>query len=267
MNALHDPVEPVAGSEPQVVPVEAQLDSLPLFIHRLIFPAIVSLSISVGLWIPWFYNWSGSDQSKSPPIVGIVLMGWVALSGITLLSVPFLPGDTRPPVARQTIFPFAMRTMAEIFGVMVICTLMFQTAAAIPIGVIAFLYPLGCAVYRAIRSPELRWRIIAVYSCLYGPFTWICTNADFLNSIKRGQTQLLWMLPGIPAMLISFFVRSPSDREGILSTVVSITVTGIAVLVGLKAVQKGRRTAIAYQIVLLAIMVLSSFGLYALFRA
>lgn len=232
---------------------------------RSVFPMLVGHSLSMGWWIPWFYNWSGSDQSISPPIVEYVFGGLSVACAVSVLALPVLPKLQRvDPVRNPLIQPFGFRIVLIIVAAIVAGMFAYRDTTLIAIGVVTFIYPIVCALRLGIASASVRWRLISLYSCMYLPFAWIFGNDVFQGAVKQGSLTFAPILAGAPALLCALFIRPQQNPWGIL---IAIAVAGLEVLVGLWIIQLGARRAIAYQVVLLAVSVVTSFGFYALLRA
>ena len=240
---------------------------LRVFVHSL-FPLMICASLSLGWWVPAFYDWSGDDQSRSPPIVGYVLTGFLIACLLSLVALPLLPKVERmDPVHSPLIRPFGFRGILFVVVAMTAGLLVFDDATIVLIGVAAVLYPLVCAVKLGLMSRSLRWRIMSLYSCLYLPFVWICAEDTVQNQFKQGAWTFLPLLAGAPALLVSLIIRQLAGRHNELMLMVGVTVVGLEILAGLWIVQLGARRAAAYQILLLAVSVITSYGFLGMLRA
>lgn len=236
-------------------------------VHSL-FPLLICTSLSLGWWVPTFYNWSGDNQSRSPPIVGYVMNGFILACVLSIFSLPLLPKlDRIEPGRNPLIRPFGLRTGQIIAAAGVAGVFTVRDATFAILGIVSFLYPLLCAIKLGMASPSQRWRIISLYSSLYLPFVWIFENDVFQGAVKQGSVSFLPLLAGAPALLCSLLVGKITGDHNVLTGMIAVAVVGLEVVVGLWINQLGARRAAAYQITLLAVSVVTSYGLLALLRA
>lgn len=235
---------------------------------RSIFPLLVCASLSAGWWIPVLYNWSGANQSYSPPIVGYVFHGFLIATAASLLAIPLLPKVERvEPVRNPVIQPFGFRVIAIILLMMELGLFLDRDAALVVIGMTSFFYPILCAIKLGILSPSIRWRIVSLYSCMYLPFAWVGGNENLLGAIKQGSLIVLPFIAGAPALLCYVYLDNFVGRAHGIGLSIAVIVAGLEILVGLWIIQLGARRALAYQMLLLAVSIVMSFCMYAMVRA
>lgn len=240
---------------------------------RSLFPLLICSSLSFGWWVPAFYDWSGDNQSRSPAIVGYAFKGFAVACFLTIVALPLFPRLRRTdPVLNPLIWPCGrgatgVSLLAGIFVAVAAGLSAFRDATFALIGFGAFLYPLLCAVRIGLCSPSLRWRIASLYSCLYLPFIWLIANDVVQGIIKQGSWRFLPLLPGAPAMLASLLISQITGRHDFLMSITSVIFVGLEIILGLWINQLGARRAAAYQLLLLAISVFTSYALLAMLRA
>lgn len=240
---------------------------------RALFPLMACSALSIGLKVRWLYDLSGADQSRTPAVVRYAFFGFLAACGLSILGLLFLPRLTRKDPIRSPFFRtgiFALDVVI-LLGI-VVGAVAFRQFAMIILGVVAFVYPVFCALKLAVVSKSVRWRVMSLYACLYLPFVWLFTNDVFRNAIKQGSWIFVPIVTGAPSLAIcyftSFLLFSPALHPGVvLTSVIPTVVTGLEIMVGLWVIQLGARRALAYLIVMYAISIITSFLLHALVRA
>jgi hypothetical protein len=272
MNPSHSDLDSSRNSGNRQQPLVAVTDGFLSTFVRGVFPLLVCVSLSLGFQVPLFYNWSGTQQSDAPPIVGYAFAGFLIACCVSLLVLPLLPELKREaPVCSPLIRPPRFVIAVIIPGMMIVGLVSYRDAIMFIIGATSFIYPLLCAVQLGMTSRLLRWRIVSLYSCLYLPFIWVFTNDVFQGALKQGFLRgLLGFLPflaGAPALLCSLFLGRFIGQQQAFAMLSAVVVAGLEVLLGLWIIQLGARRAIAYLVLLLAVSVITSFGFHALLRA
>jgi hypothetical protein len=233
-----------------------------------LFPLLVCASLSLGWWVPLFYDWSGANQSYEPPIVKYVFLGFLIVFAAAVLALPLLPRLNRvEPVRNPLVHLFGVRVGLILLAIAAAGCFFYRDATVMTLGMAMFFYPILCAIKLAIVSASLRWRIASLYSCLYLPFVWIFRDHIFQDSLKRGSLEFVPLMAGAPALLCSVYIGRIVGHHSAPAVASGIFIAGLEALIGLWIIQLGARRAVGYQLVLLAVTVLMSFGLHALMRA
>ena len=144
-----------------------------------VFPVLAAISLLVGLSIPAFYDWTGSDQSRPSPIVNQTAAGLLVVGILICAALPWLPLAKDPvTVAGVKKFQFKLRTMLIVTAVIAAILAIFPKASLLLLGNGV----LGLAVANAgwcwIVLRHLRWRIISLFACMYFPFAWLVRFDD-----------------------------------------------------------------------------------------
>jgi hypothetical protein len=228
-----------------------------------IFPLLIAVSFVVGWLVPRYYDWTGSDQSRTSPLVGQTALGLVIGAIIIWVALPWVPvADELPGNDRSVRFRFTSRTLFLITAV-IACSI----AAAIKFPMLvsggwcalAFCY----VVWFWIRSRRHRWQTSALLACMWLPFVWIITYDELKNIFPA----ILWLVPGMPAFFPSALVGSWLAQSGPDVLWPAVLVTGVEMAVGIWIIRLGPRHTIAYLVFVLLMSMIGSFGLNALVRA
>ena len=265
MNPIHPKSQAHQNSDDHTRPAIARTDGFWTTVVRCVFPLLVCASLSLGFQIPWFYDWSGAQQSHTPPIVGYVFAGFLIACCASLLALPLLPKlPHEDPIRNPLIQVFRYPQVAIIAAIIIVWPLFYSNLALALIAA-AFLYPVVCAVNLGMICPSVRSPIASLYSCLYLPFIWVFANDVVQGAIKQGSFEIVSIILGAPALLCSLSIgRCFGQQHGMEP--IGIVIVSMEVFLGLYLIQVGARRAIAYLIMLQALSVTSSCLLLALLR-
>jgi hypothetical protein len=196
MNPSHSDLDSSRNSGNRQQPLVAVTDGFLSTFVRGVFPLLVCVSLSLGFQVPLFYNWSGTQQSDAPPIVGYAFAGFLIACCVSLLVLPLLPELKREaPVCSPLIRPPRFVIAVIIPGMMIVGLVSYRDAIMFIIGATSFIYPLLCAVQLGMTSRLLRWRIV-------------CPQAGFLTWFIR-----LSAIPRRSARSVVFAVPRPIYRS------------------------------------------------------
>ena len=221
----------------------------------------IVLSFAIGCSIPAFYEWSGADQSRSPPVLGYTALALVSLGASVCLALPWLPAASAGSVAPSTTIRFNIRTLLIATAA---CALVLAALMKFPLVVSGALYlvALFSAIWIAIVVVERRGQTIALLATLYLPFSWIITTAAEWHI---SPTTLLLSM-GLPALLPTLLIGSWTGHPAHSISWLSLLLTSLALLNGIFIIRIGPRLVIAYLVLILLVATFGSFVLNALVR-
>lgn len=244
-------------TQPQVNVMECLASSV-----NFVLGTLIAASLVVGCLIPSFYEWTGSNQSHSPPIVS---QTGAALLGIAVVIWCLLPWmrwtDHQPPPvsspSRYTIRTLLLAT--ALIATYIASRAHFPLMASGILGAVTLCY----AIRFAYQHPTYRWATVTLLSCLWLPFAW--------TILPRGTEGILLMnpaigsgMPGIfPSLLVAFGLNQGPDNSLWLAALI----TCIEVLIGIWIIPLGPRRMIAYLVLVLLLSTVGSFALNSLVRA
>jgi hypothetical protein len=183
-------------------------------------------------------------------------------------TLPILPRLERVDTLRNPLFrPFGNGVLGILLAIVTAGMFVFRDATLVTIGIASIVYSLVCAIRLVQVSPSIRWRIASLFACLYLPFVWICQNDVIQGAVKQGYWSLLPMLFAAPALFPSIFIGNIAGHQSMITAMSALIIVSVEVLVGLWINQLGARRALAYQIVILTLTILSSFASLCLLRA
>lgn len=224
---------------------------------------LIALSLLAGCLVPWFYEWTGSDQSRMSPSVGWTAIALCAVAGGVCAALPWTPiaapapsSDARPRF-RFTVKMLLIVTAAV--AVIVATGVRFPWVASGLLAVLAY----GYAAWVGGRSRACRWPIVALVACLQLPFAWVC----FYDELEQILPAILWIAAGAPmlfpaAVLGGLFGQGMNDAPWL-----AVLLTAVELSLGVWLIQRGPRRGIAYLVLVLLASTFGSFVLNALVRA
>ncbi|QDV44701.1 hypothetical protein Enr13x_45690 [Stieleria neptunia] len=227
-----------------------------------IFPLLIAASLIVGWFIPAFYDWTGSDQSRPSPLIGPFAIGMLVSVTLFCLALPWLPA---PPPAHPNGGTVRTRfTIRTALIVTAIVAALIATAMKFPLvtsgGVYAIVW---CwVVWTLLRFRHYRLPTAALLACLYCPFAWIAS----WNGLSGILEALFGMAVGLPAFFITLFAGRWMGQHFDALTWLSMLLTALELAAGLWVIRQGPKLTIAYCLWVLLISVAGSFVLNALVR-
>lgn len=228
-----------------------------------VFLLFAVTSIVVGWFIPAFYDWTGSNQSNSPPIVNQTVIGLPAIAFVICLALPWLPVGNDPPATYEgDKFQFNIRTILLITAASAALMTLFPKSILLVLGTGLYATALLYVVQCWIAFRPLRWRMISLLACMYLPFVWIISSDLFFQA----GYQLLLLVSGLPMLMpmlfISSLVRQHPDQMAWLSSILA----SAELMAGMWTIRRGKRWAIAFQLWALMLSTFGSFILNTLMR-
>jgi hypothetical protein len=228
----------------------------------LIFPLLIAVSFLAGWFIPHYYDWTGSDQSRSSPLVGQTALGLIVGAIMIWAALPWLPvADDVSRPAQSFRVRFTTRTMFLMTAAVAVVIVTFTKFPLVASGVLcafAFCY----LVWFWFRFGQNRWQTTALLACMWLPFIWVVAWDELDYS-----SEILWLFAGMPAMfpavmIGSLFGQNPNDALWL-----AVLLTGAEMTVGAWIIRLGPRRTIAYLVFVLLMSTFGSLGLHALMRA
>ncbi|MEO8270389.1 MAG: hypothetical protein ABI557_11765, partial [Aureliella sp.] len=168
-----------------------------------IYLLFIALSFIVGCSIPAFYDWSGADQSRSPPVLAYTALGMLACGISLCLALPWLPLSDQP-----TLNNWAKRLRFNLRGLLIVTSavaLFIAAAMRFPLAISGTLYlvTIFFVVKFATDDAAIRWQTAAVLTTHYLPFSWIATGNFGLNISFALLASSLGLPFLIPTLLVS----------------------------------------------------------------
>ena len=228
----------------------------------LIFPLLIAVSFLVGWFIPRYYDWTDSDQSRSSPLVGQTALGLIVGSIVIWAVLPWVPvAEAVSGAAQSARVRFttrAMFLMTAVVAVVIVTFTKFPLVASGGLCAFAFCY----VVWFWSRFRQNRFQTTALLACMWLPFVWIIAWDELDN-----LSEILWIAAGIPALFPALFIGSLFGQNPHEAMWLAVLLTGAEMAVGTWIIRLGLRRTIAYVVFVFLMSTFGSFVLHALMRA
>jgi hypothetical protein len=228
-----------------------------------IFPLLIAASFLVGWFIPAFYDWTGSDQSRPSPLIGKTALGLIV--GVIVVSavLPWLPITNAAKGTDQAVrVRFKIRTMLVTTAAVAVVIAALIKLPMVVSGILcgsAFCYVVRFWIlYRHYRLPTA-----ALLACMCLPFVWIIAYDEFDNIFPA----ILSIVSGLPAFFPAGLIGYLAGQNSRDVMWLAVLLTGTEMVVGTWIIRLGPRRTIAYLMFVLLMSTFGSFGLNALVRA
>ncbi|QDV82301.1 hypothetical protein TBK1r_12280 [Stieleria magnilauensis] len=227
-----------------------------------VFPLLIAASLVVGWFIPSFYDWTGSDQSRPSPLIGQFAIGMLVSVSILSLALPWMPSPSLQH-AKDPAAPMRF-TIRTVLIATAIVAMLLAAVAKFPLVTSGGLYAIvWCrVVWSMMKCRQSRLPTAAILACLYLPFVWIAS----WNGLSGILEALLGIALGLPAFFITLFAGRLSGQYIQELTWLSMLFTAIELAIGLWVVRLGPKVTVAYCLWVLVISIFGSFVLNAMVR-
>jgi hypothetical protein len=233
--------------------------------QTLIFVAFIVVSAMAGWGIPWFTEWSGTQQSRRSPLIFPLAIG-LTVGGIALcLLLPRLPipthrreSDERLPIQ----FQFTMRRFMAITAAVAIWIAIFarfKLAASILIYIGMFFY-FG---WFMLHNRRYRLAVSALVSCMFLPYVWLAGYRE----LGQMMPEILAGMFGLPALLPQLLIGVVLDQRTVESFWIGALLTAVQMGIGLWMIRLGPKRTIAFLVYSLLASLFGSFFFYQAVRA
>ena len=224
---------------------------------------MVVASVAVGLLIPAYYDWTGSDQSRPSPLllptaIGILLAGIGCCAALAWISFPSTSSDANEGKPHQ----FSIQMILVLTAVVAVLLAAF---GALPKGLLSGILlssTLSFLAHRCYRDHSSRLPVATMLSAMYFPYAWIFT----WRSAQDAFPEILWMGWGLPAFFHLMLLGGLFEQHSSELTWFSTLLTTVMLAIGIWMIQLGRKRLLVYLIFLLISSVYGSFILNALVR-
>jgi hypothetical protein len=213
------------------------------------FSLFIAASLLVGWFIPSFYIWTDSDQSRPSPLLWQVPLGSAILSMAFCVVLPWMP------IANHTSEKgpqFSVRTL-----------LLITAGVAVAIVLLARfpLFVSGCATAAAfiyliafcVKTPQHRLATAALVATMNLPYIWIVSY----NELGRILPSLFAMFAGLPGFLPAAYLGRLFKQNMHDGFWLALLLTALEMVIGIWVIRLGLKRTIAY---LLFVLHVSAFG-------
>ncbi len=233
-----------------------QAARMPIF--QLFMLLFIAASLLIGWFIPGFYAWTDSDQSRPSPLLWKVPLWSAIASAAFCMALPLLTITSKSAndTPRQPM-RFAVRTLLLITAGIAMAIPLFAKFPLVASGFVcagAFTY---CIVY-CVRNPQHRLAGSALGACMILPYAWVVGY----DELDRLLPALAVMIAGMPAFLPAAFLCQLFGQHFLESQWLAFFLTALELVIGIWMIHQGPKRTIAYLLFVTQISALGSLAFY-----
>ena len=228
-----------------------------------IYPLFIAVSLLVGWFLPGFYGWTDSDQSRPSPLLWQVPLCSAIGSVAFCMALPWLPITIKPSdAAARPRIRFSLRTL-----------LMFTTGVAVAIAFLVrfplFMSGIMCAGAFAyvlafcVRNPQHRMAAATLVACMVLPYAWVFGYKE----LGRILPDLAVMFAGMPAFVPAILLGPLFGQNMHETPWLTFLLTALELATGIWMIRLGPKRTIAYLLLVMQLSILGSLLCYMLVRA
>ena len=222
------------------------------------FSPFIAASLIVGWFIPRFYIWTDSDQSRPSPLLWLVPLGSAIVSMAFCAVLPWLP------IANQTFnktspprLLFSIRTLLLITAVVAVAIVLLAKFPLLVSGTVSagtFMYLIAFGVY----NPQHRMAVCALVASMNFPYIWIVGY----NELGRILQDLLVIFAGLPAFIPAVLLGRLVNQNMHDGLWLALLLTALEIVIGIWMIRLGPKRTIAYLLLVLHLSALGSLGFH-----
>ena len=227
------------------------------------FSLFIAASLLVGWFIPRFYIWTDSDQSRPSPLLWQVPLGSIVVSMAFCVVLPWLPiaNQTSNKTSQQRLL-FSIRTLLLITAMVAVAIVLLAKSPLLVSGIVTagvFMYLIAFCV----SNPQHRLEASALVASMNLPFVWIVGNDD----PGRILPNLLVMFAGLPAFLPAALLGRLFSQNMHDAFWLALLLTALEMVIGIWMIRLGPKRTVAYLLLVLHVSALGSLGFHVLVLA
>ncbi len=223
-----------------------------------LFPLFIAVSLLVGWFIPAFYAWTGSNQSRPSPLLWTVPLWSAIASAAFCMALPWLPIKANPSCdARWTPIRFSVRTLLILTTGFAVAIPFFAKLPLLVSGIVcggAFAYLIAFCV----RNPQHRVAAAALVACMILPYSWLVGYGE----LDRVLPALVAMVAGMPAFLPAAWLSQMFGQHIQESQWLAFLLTALEIVIGMWTIRLGPKRTIAYLLFVMHVSAVGSLGFY-----
>ncbi|TWU04059.1 hypothetical protein [Neorhodopirellula pilleata] len=222
----------------------------------LLYWLLVCVAFGLGLAVPAILQWTGMQQSRTPPLVPATAIAFVIAGLAVCLSLPYLPIQQSELDAEPSRpIRFDLRTsllMTMVAAIIIAALVKFTTVVSGVLFVSALIYTIRVAV----RDSRFRLPIGVLFGCMYLPYAWLVGHME----LGRLWIALLWMPSAMPTLLPAGFISHLLGQRMPEAFWLAILLTTTELLVGTWIIRLGPKCTITFLVFVLLTALFSSFA-------
>ena len=222
------------------------------------FSLFIAASLLVGWFIPRFYIWTDSDQSRPSPLLWQVPLGSIVVSMAFCVVLPRLPiaNQTSNKTSQQRLL-FSIRTLLLITAMIAVAIVLLAKFPLLGSGIAmagAFMYLIAFCV----SNPQHRLATAALVASMSLPYVWIVGY----DELGRILPDLLVMFAGLPAFLPAALLGRLFNQNMHDAFWLALLLTALEMVIGIWMIRLGPKRTIAYLLLVLHVSALGSLGFH-----
>ena len=227
------------------------------------FSLFIAASLLVGWFIPRFYIWTDSDQSRPSPLLWQVPLGSIIVSMAFCVVLPWLPiaNQTSNKPSQQRLL-YSIRTLLLITAMVAVAIVLLAKFPLLVSGIVtagAFMYLIAFCV----SNPQHRLAASALVASMNLPYVWIIGYDD----LGRILPNLLVMFAGLPAFLPAAWLGRLFSQNMHDAFWLALLLTALEMVIGIWMIRLGPKRTIAYFLLVFHVSALGSLGFHMLVLA
>lgn len=227
------------------------------------FSLFIAASFLVGWFIPRFYIWTDSDQSRPSPLLWQVPLGSVIVAMAFCVVLPWLPiaNQTSDKTSQQRL-QFSIRTLLLLTAMVAVAIVLLGRFPLVVSGILAagaFMYLTAFCV----GNPQHRLATSALVATMNLPYVWLVGY----DELGRILPKLLVMFAGLPGFLPAAWLGRLFNQNMHDGFWLAILLTALEMVIGIWMIRLGPKPTIAYLLLVLHVSAVGSLGFHTLVLA
>jgi len=225
-----------------------------------IYPLFIAASLLVGWFMPDFYAWTDSDQSRPSPLLWNLPM-WSAIASLVFcLALPWLPiaprklDDLQRTPMRFSVRALLLLTAGVAIAIPMLAKFPIVLSGIVCIGAFAYLAAFGA------RHPEHRMAAVTLVACMALPYSWMVGDEDIGNVLFG----LMIMLVEMPAFLPTALLSIPLEQYVFDMQWLAVSLNALEIIIGIWIIRLGPKRTIAYLLLVIHMSAGGSLAFYAM---
>ena len=228
-----------------------------------IFPLLIVVSLLVGWFIPGFYAWTDSDQSRPSPLLWQVPLFAAMVSMVFCMVLPWMPIRTswKNDTPRRPM-RFTVRTLLILTaGVAVMIPLAKSPLLAKFPLVVSGIACAGALIYLiafCVRNPQHRMAGFTLLGVMTLPYAWVLGY----DELDRMLPALFVMIGGLPAFVPAALLGKLFGQHFFESQWLAFLLTAVEFVIGVWMMRLGSKQTVVYFLIVMQVSALGSLAFY-----
>jgi len=210
------------------------------------------MSLCIGWFIPAFYEWTDSDQSRPSPLLWQMPLGAAIAVGLLTAALPWLPIlKVKTAQEVRVSLRFQLRTLLGITTAVAVVLTGFMQSPLVASYVVSAATLVYFLVFFVLNR-EQRLQAATLIACMMFPYAWIIAYDELGNMLS----DVLRMATGLPAFLPGMYLNLLL-QQGVDSIWLCVLLSAIELGIGIWMLKLGPKRTLSY---LLLVILTSSMG-------